>query len=407
MKEFNIDFHIHSRESGGTSPNMTIPLIARQAELKGLHAVGTGDALHPGWLAHLKENLTEGEGGFYSTFRHKTKFLVTTEVEDAHRVHHVILFPSVESAEKMSRKLSKHSVDIEKDGRPHIRLDAEKIVDVARGVGALIGPSHAFTPWTAVYKEFQSLAECYKSNLEHVTFLELGLSANSDYADRISELTDLTFMTNSDCHSPWPHRLGREFNRLKLKKLSFTEVKKALVRNGGRKFTLNVGLNPREGKYHLTSCTRCYLRFTSDEAKRLKRCPDCGGIIKTGVADRINELATWPEPHHPSHRPPYIHILPLAEVIALSMGISSPTSKKVQAEWERLVKAAGSEINALIDAPIDEIQGIDHKVGSLIKRFREGRVSYVAGGGGQYGRPTLTGEKNKYWGQGQKKLGDF
>jgi|GEM_PF-4175354 len=26
VKEYNIDFHIHSREGGGTSPNMTIPL---------------------------------------------------------------------------------------------------------------------------------------------------------------------------------------------------------------------------------------------------------------------------------------------------------------------------------------------------------------------------------------------
>ena len=57
MQEFNIDFHIHSKYSGGTSKNMELPLIAKQAELKGLHLVGTGDALHPGWLRHIKQNL--------------------------------------------------------------------------------------------------------------------------------------------------------------------------------------------------------------------------------------------------------------------------------------------------------------------------------------------------------------
>lgn len=56
-------------------------------------------------------------------------------------------------------------------------------------------------------------------------FLELGLSADTNMADRIEELQDIVFLTNSDAHSPWPHRLGREFNRLKLDDFSYTSLK--------------------------------------------------------------------------------------------------------------------------------------------------------------------------------------
>lgn len=408
MREFNVDFHIHSRESGGTSPEMVLPKIAEQAQLKGLDCVGTGDALNPKWVKHIREHLSGGEGGVYSAPNHHTKFLVTSEVEDARRVHHLLIFPSIESAEQLAANLNEHSVDIQREGRPHISLSGAQIADLAREVGALVGPSHAFTPWTAAYKEYDSLKDCYQNNLKHVLFLELGLSADSDMADRISELSGLVFMSNSDCHSPWPHRLGREFNRVRLKELSFREFVRAFSRNGGRKFTLNVGLNPREGKYHLTACTRCFTRYRFEDALSLKmRCPECRGTIKKGVLDRVGELASSGLPHHPPHRPPYVHILPLAEVVCLALGISSPTSKKVQDEWLRLVTALGTEINVLVDAPIDDVRAVDPQVGNLIAKFRKEKVSYVAGGGGQYGKPTLSGEHDEFWGFGQKKLGDY
>ena len=233
MREYNIDFHIHSRESGGTSADMTLPNIASQARLKGLDCVGTGDALHPSWLSHMRENLKVSGDGVYAALNSETRFIVSTEVEDARRVHHVILLPSIAAAEQLSLALRKHSVDIEKDGRPHVRLLGAEIVDYAREVGGLVGPSHAFTPWTAVYKEYDCLRDCYQDNLKYVHFLELGLSADSDMADRIGELSDVVFTSNSDCHSPWPHRLGREFNRLRLEELSFPEIVKALRREAG------------------------------------------------------------------------------------------------------------------------------------------------------------------------------
>jgi uncharacterized protein (TIGR00375 family) len=408
MHQFDVDFHIHSRYSGGTSKDMIIPVIAKQAELKGLHVVGSGDALNPDWLKHIRGYLSEESGGVYSYPGGGTRFLITSEVEDNRRVHHILLFPDISAAESLFEEFQKYSKDIRSDGRPHLRLNGEQIVDYAGDVDALVGPAHAFTPWTAVYKEYDSLGDCYGGNIHKVKFLELGLSADSYMADRISELQGITFMSNSDTHSPWPHRLGREFNRILVSELSFHEIKKAIEHGGGRRFILNVGLNPREGKYHLTACSRCFLRFRLQDAAGLKwRCPECRGLIKKGVSDRINELARWEKPHHPRHRPGYVHIIPLAEVISLVTGIRTLTSKTIHDRWERLVGHFGTEINVLLDSEISEVKGVDPEVGRVIERFRTGRIRYVAGGGGQYGRPTLKGEGDNFYGAGQRSLGDF
>jgi len=408
MQQFDVDFHIHSRYSGGTSKDMVLPVIAKQAELKGLDLIGTGDALNPDWLKHVRKNLTEELNGIYSSPEFKTKFLISAEVEDYRRVHHLLLFPSISSAEELMEKFKRYSSDIDKDGRPHLRLNGEQIVDSAKEVDALLGPAHAFTPWTAIYKEYNSLRECYGDNTKEIKFLELGLSADSYMADRILELQEITFMTNSDTHSPWPHRLGREFNRILVKDLSFSEIKKAIEHKDNRKFVLNIGLNPREGKYHLTSCSRCFLRFKLQDAEGLKwRCPECRGMIKKGVSDRINELAMWEKPHHPWHRPRYMHIIPLAEVISLATGIGTITSKKIHERWEKLIEHFGTEINVLLDSEISEIKKIDPGVGKIIERFRTGRMKYVSGGGGQYGRPTLKEIGDNFYGMGQRSLNEF
>ena len=408
MIEIDADFHIHGRYSGGTSDEMSIPLLASQAPLKGLDVVATADALHGGWRRHLKECLTECDGGLYRAGDSKTRFIVQTEVEDERRVHHVILLPSIDAAEQLADALRKKSVNIDTDGRPNVHMGGAELVDCAGSVGGLLGPAHAFTPWTSVYKEFGSLPECYGDRLDRVRFVELGLSADTDSADRIRELSDLTFMSNSDCHSPWPHRLGREFNRILVKEPTFEEIRKAICREGGRRFTMNAGLDPREGKYHISACSRCFLKYKWPDAMKLnRRCPECRGIVKKGVADRIDELAAYDAPKHPDHRPPYMRIIPLAEAIALATKTATLTSKRVKDRWDALVGRFGTEIDVLVDADISEVLKADKDVGAVINLFRQGRMRYVSGGGGNYGHPTLTGEKDRFYRGGQKTLGDY
>ncbi|MBC7218658.1 MAG: TIGR00375 family protein [Hadesarchaea archaeon] len=390
FRSYAADFHIHSKYSGATSSQMDVSTIAAQARLKGLTFVGTGDVFHPAWFRSLKEELVEVAAGTYEHRRYGTKFILTVEVEDQNRVHHVIILPSFSTAESVREELARYSKDIDRDGRAHIELSAQEIADIVTAHDCLIGPSHAFTPWTSVYKEFDSLKECYGDRLGAVSFIELGLSADTDMADRIAELADLTFLSNSDAHSPWPDKLGREFNRLGLAEPTYAEVIKAIRREDGRRVLLNVGFDPRLGKYHVTACSRCFKQFTMEEAVGLKwRCDDCRGWIKKGVMDRVNELADYPEPRHPSHRPEYLRIAPLAEVIGLATG-EDPHSPGVKAEWEKLVMSFGDEISVLVDVvPELLLEVTSPRIVEVIKSFRTGTLRVIPGGGGRYGHLEL------------------
>jgi|Deesub1362B_J571_1020462.scaffolds.fasta_scaffold02116_3 uncharacterized protein (TIGR00375 family) len=390
--EINADLHIHSHFSGATSSNMRIATIAEQAPLKGLHLVGTGDALHPAWLDEIR-SLEEVEEGIFLSGG--TRFILTLEVEDARRVHHFIILPSLSAAEELRGRFRKYSVDIEKDGRPHLTLKGEEIADMVNDVGGLVGPSHAFVPWTSIYKEYDSLRECYGS--AKIAFLELGLSADTELADTIAELQDITFLSNSDAHSPWPNKLGREFNRFKLSEVSFTEIKRALLRQKGNRVVLNVGFDPRLGKYHRTACIKCYTHYELEDAEKLKwRCIQCGGRIKKGVRDRIREIATWDKPHHPEHRPPYLRIAPLAEIIAQALKVSNVYSSRVQSLWRSLVLAFGSEIRVLVDVDTEEIAKVGGEgIAELIRRFRVQDFEIIEGGGGKYGEIIFAKQAKK------------
>jgi len=69
----------------------------------------------------------------------------------------------------------------------------------------------------------------------------------------------------------------------------------------------------------------------------------------------------------------------------MALGTKSTTTKKVKAEWERLVDEFGSEVTVLLDAQLDNIEGADPAVIHAVRMFREGRVRVIPGGGGQYG----------------------
>jgi len=389
------DLHIHGRYSMATSKNMTPELLSSQGSLKGLHLVATGDAFHQGWLSMIEEATEEAAEGIFRITESKkmhneflqeeipegisknpeTNLILTSEVEDSKRVHHLILIPSFEAAYQMRKKLKGN---LDSDGRPRVRMSGAEIQELALENGCIMGPSHAFTPWTSIYKEYDSIMDCYS---ETPDFVELGLSADTDMADRIEELKDIPFLTNSDAHSPWPHRLGREFNEIDVKDLTFPALASAIA---DKKITANYGFDPRLGKYHHTACTKCYQQFHPEEAIKMNmKCP-CGGTIKKGVDYRVEELATWDKPHHPSHRPPYIHIMPLAEIISLTYS-KGVTTKFVQRIWQELILKFGDEISVLIDAPLKELVDIDPELARRIQAFRDKTLQIKVGGGGKYG----------------------
>ena len=410
----NSDLHIHSNYSAATSPRMDLPTLAKEAARKGIQLLGTGDCLHPKWLSGIKD-LDEKDGIFY--FKGKedgTNFVLTVEVEDNKRVHHLLILPSIAKAEQLYESFRSYSADIDSDGRPSLRLSGAEIAEHAKDAEALIGPCHAFTPWTALYAYHNSLAECYGDMSSYVSFVELGLSADSSYADKISELHGLTFLTNSDAHSPYPIRLAREFNRFQMDSMSFEDLKAAIERRNGRKPVLNVGLPPKEGKYNESACIRCYKHYSLREATIRKWRCECKGMIKKGVRDRVNELADC-DGTPPEHRPPYMHLIPLAEIIGLAVQRSA-SSKTVTRIWESLLAEFGTEVNVLVDADVDELQAAnrDARVVDAISAFRAGKISISPGGGGKYGVIALSPEgheaaeeEHEREQKGQRSLFDF
>ena len=387
----NADLHIHSLYSGATSDKMNIETISLEAPRKGIDVMATGDCLHSGWIKEIKACNVIDDGTFEMN---GTRFILSTEVEGRHRVHHLLYFPCFSAIEDFKEKIKPYSKNLETDGRSNVDLSGEEIASLAKDFDVLVGPAHAFTPYTAIYAYHSSLTDCYGDLTDYVSFVELGLSADSDYADKIQELHRLTFLTNSDCHSPHPVRLAREFNRFEVNDATFDEIKKAILRIGGNKPVLNVGLPPQEGKYNESACISCYTHYSLEEAIGRRWKCSCGKRIKKGVRDRVEERANFREPEHPDHRPPYLHLIPLTEIITKAVGQHTPFTKTVTRRWEELVSAFENEITILIDAEINDItRTTTPAIAEAIQAFREKKIRIIPGGGGKYGTIELPEEK--------------
>jgi len=362
---------------------MDIEHVLRYGKLKGLHIIGTGDCLHPRYLQEIQE------------YR-DSNLILTVEIEDRNRVHHLVLLPSISKAYELRERLKRYSNNIEVEGRPKVTLGGGELMEIVREAGGLIGPAHAFTPYTSLYKSFDSIYQCYGRKPD---FVELGLSADSDMGDMVEELRDIPFLSNSDAHSYHPYRLGREFNQFEVRGIggleeNFEEIRRAIKH---KKILANYGLAPALGKYHLTACSKCYLRYRIEDAVKLNfRCARCGGIIKKGVYDRTLELSRDKKVIHPEFRPPYYRIVPLSQIISLSIGKGIDT-KVVENLWRKYIEHFGNEIEVLIKEDISNLMKINEKVGRTIEMFRKNRIYYYPGGGGEYGRILKTPPKIRWY----------
>jgi len=364
------DLHIHSLFSMATSPTMTPGAILEACSVKGIDVIGSGDALHPTWRA-MWEPFIQNEYGI--------TVIPTTEVQAEKRTHHLIMMETFDQFEALQECFEPYCSHITTAGRPHLGLTGGAIAAQVHDLGGLVGPAHAFTPWTGMYGHFDSVSACYGG--EPIDFLELGLSADSSYGAGIRELEGVPFLSNSDAHSPQPTKLGREFTRFSCNN---NDVRSVLESVAAGNITMNAGFFPEEGKYNRTACSRCFVQYPLEQAEALKwRCPDCGGRIKIGVRDTafsMHETAATRTP-----RPPYLHIIPLAEIIQAICGTASPTTKACCALYERCIETLGTEISILTEVSVEEIATVDATLAEAVRRFREGEVKLHPGGGGKYG----------------------
>jgi len=417
------DLHIHSPFSRAVSKEVNVSSLEENAKLKGINLLGTGDFTHPKWLEKLKTNLFEvNDEGVFKTRRGDVYFILSGEVCNIYefegqtrKVHNLILIKNFEIAEQINDKLKEFG-DLEADGRPTFNgMSCAELVETLMSISKdiLIIPAHYFTPWFGVLGSksgFNSIEECFQEKSKYIYALETGLSSDPLMAFRISKLDEYTLVSFSDSHTCSPLRLGREFTVFKLNRVSFKEIYEAIKNKDKSKLVMTGEVFPEAGKYHFSGHRKCNISLHPKEALKLNNtCPKCGKKLTIGVLQRVEELADRPEGYIPKDYIPFKHIVPLLEIIA-EVYEANTYSQIVWSEYNNLIKNFGNEINVLLNVSREELGKVaNEKIIKAILRVREGKVKYISGYDGVYGKPLLF-ERNKETVKdvySQKSLEDF
>ena len=405
MKFFS-DLHMHSRYARACSKDLRVETLEKWAAVKGINLLGTGDFTHPLWLAELKEKLKPAGSGFFNFQNKNIFFALTAEVsliyndgKALRRVHHILTAPSFEVAGQINDFLGKKG-KLAGDGRPIIgKLPSpelvEKCMEISKDI--LVIPAHAWTPWFAIFGSksgFDSLKECFEDQTKNIFAIETGMSSDPAMNWRLSQLDNVAIISNSDSHSYWPWRMGREANVFDLSEPSYFEMLEAIKKKDPKKFLYTIEVDPGYGKYHVDGHRACGIQMEPDEALKLKNiCPVCKKELTIGVLHRVEELADRPVGFVPKGAIPFKTLLPLSELIAVVLGVQTP-SKKVWEEYNKLIGKFGNEINVLIEADEKELRAAAHgKIAEIILKNRLGEIKVKPGFDGVYGTLVVDGQE--------------
>ncbi len=398
------DLQVHSPYSRATSQNMNPRELDHFAKVKGLSVIGTGDFTHPVWRKELSLALEEVEGSLY---RMKSSgsvlFMITGEVNTTYtfgdrsrRVHHCLLAPSLEVAEAVSDRLSKFG-NLSSDGRPTLQVSAAELVDEVLEADrkCVVFPAHAWTPWFSLFganSGFNSVLDCYQERADRIFALETGMSSDPPMNWRVSQLDRLCLVSNSDAHSAWPWRIGREANVFELEEPTYQGIVGAIRAKDPRRFLFTIETHPEYGKYHWTGHKNCQVSMSAREARDIQdKCPTCGKTMTRGVEERVEELADRPTGFKPSNPIRYRHLLPLSEVIGAVIGEVNPASSRVWDVYNMLTGKFGSEYSVMLDAaPHDLTVAAGADLAQAILKVRDDEVYVQPGYDGVYGKIDFT-----------------
>ncbi|NVM53911.1 MAG: hypothetical protein HWN66_09430 [Candidatus Helarchaeota archaeon] len=422
--KINADLHCHSGASGGVG-DLNIEKVAETMPLKGIELLGTGDVLHPGWNATLKQLLNESSDGVFSpTFESAIKFILQTELiftcairTGRKSVHIVFLFPSFEVTEKIISLFEKWGVK-NTIGRPFVKCEDRK--DVANKIFQInkindlieIIPAHVMTPQGVFGSNnpINHLDEFFGDSTEIIHSIETGLSADPIILGLIPELDNFTLLSNSDAHSHHLARLGREFTTFNIKSLTYPAIIKAIRTNS---IVRTAEFNPAEGRYFLSGHRAGkqghgdkFCVFSPKYTPKNRKCPICGKKLTIGVLERALELTIAQGGDRemgylPSNSRDFVHMVPLVEIVAEYYKIKSTTSKKVSKVYQNIVAALENECEMWfmeppqIEAKLDGI--IEEDLIKAIIEVRKGNFSFQPFGfDGTYGHLQI-GQKNDFF----------
>ena len=411
------DLHIHSRFSRATSGDCDAPHLDLWARHKGISLVGTGDFTHPQWRKELADMLLpEGDGLYRLRDEYRLpcdtvntvqpRFVITGEISTIYKrdgktrkVHHVIVLPGLEAAEKLSHRLEAIG-NLHSDGRPILGLDSRDLLEITLEAcpEAIYIPAHIWTPHFSLFGAFSGfdcMEECFGDLTPHVHALETGLSSDPPMNRRLSALDGHVLVSNSDAHSP--QKLGREANLLS-SEMGFSALKRAVETGEG--FGGTIEFYPEEGKYHLDGHRNCQCRLMPEETRQNGGiCPVCGKKVTIGVLYRVEELADRPEPE--TLDKPFESLIPLPELLGEMLGVSA-ASKKTQEAYFDLLQKLGPEFSILRERSIEDIRAAGgFLLSEAVRRLRAGQVIRQGGYDGEYGviRVFQPGERETLLGQ--------
>lgn len=410
---FHADLHVHSKYSRATSRDLDLEHLAWWACRKGIAVVGTGDCVHPAWLAELKDKLEPDGSGLFrlrpeimtevhrtlpASCRGEVRFMLSTEIstiykkgEKTRKVHHLIYLPDFGVADRLAVRLAAIG-NIASDGRPILGLDSRDLLEITLAVhpDAYLVPAHVWTPWFAALGSqsgFDSIEDCYGDLAPHIFAVETGLSSDPAMNWRVSALDRFRLTSNSDAHSPG--KLGREATRFACEP-GFLAIRRALETGDG--YAGTVEFFPEEGKYHMDGHRACGVRL--DPAETIARgglCPVCGGRVTVGVAHRVAMLADRAEPAPPPTAGEVASLVPLPEVLA-EITATGVGAQAVARAYDRATAALGPELAVLQEVPVEQIARADALLGEAVGRLRRGEVIREAGYDGEYGVIRLFAE---------------
>lgn len=194
--KFIADFHIHSKYSRATSPQMEIKTLSEFAKLKGVSLLGTGDFTHHLWLEELKDILKDSSNGLFKY--NDVNFMLTAEISSIYskagrvrKIHNVIFAPSFSIVDKVNSALSGYG-NLASDGRPIIGIDAKDLAEVLFGISkdVFLVPGHIWTPWFSLFGSksgFDSIEECFEEYSKDIYALETGLSCYDEKTEILTK----------------------------------------------------------------------------------------------------------------------------------------------------------------------------------------------------------------------------
>lgn len=425
----------------GTKKGTSLSLEAVAAvcrDYKGINIVGTGDCHFKPWFKEIQEFLVSNDdhpGILFSPSNPAVGFILQTEViftancgGKRKQAHCIILFPNYDTVSSFRGLLKKWRVKYEAIPRPYIKCKTKddvssrviKIIEIDDTIEFI--PAHIMTP-TGVFGSnvrVNWLEDFFGESEREIHAVETGLSADPQILSMIPDLDNRTLISNSDAHCADLHRLGREFFSIDTNDIAYERIINS-IRND--EIVRTAEFPPEEGRYFLTGHRAArwiprrripkkkqknwhsedeFCLFSPHKIPRGDLCPICDRKLTVGVLQRAFELCrVQGEPKRTLEGAnldvrPFKTMIPLVEVIAVSLGIKNPMAKRVVSEYKKIVELFGSEAQFWFHTePRPNLETISPDLAQNLLQVHAGKFNFWPPGfDGTYGSLSIGQHRN-------------